>query len=182
MRALIAQDREAFYDAEIRCAAERALSAVRPARRAGCLRPRQARRRNLRARARPRRAGAGRSARARAGGRAAVSGARPPSLALAGQGAARFRSLGLFARLACRRAEGEGRDQARHRRRSTEFFVASELRPFRFSDYVRSFGFDHYDLEPQLFHYLPILFKKSSGVGAPTGAPVAALAPTQCQE
>ena len=43
MRALIAQDREAFYCAEIEAARARALSAVRPAREHRRLRPRQAR-------------------------------------------------------------------------------------------------------------------------------------------
>ena len=58
MRALIAQDREAFYSAEIAAREDRALPAVRPARFDRRLRPRQARHRRLCPRARPRRAGA----------------------------------------------------------------------------------------------------------------------------
>ena len=56
MRALIAQDREAFYDAEIAGARKRALPTIRPAGEPRRLRPRPARDDGLRARARPRRA------------------------------------------------------------------------------------------------------------------------------
>ena len=123
MRALIAQDREAFYSAEI---AAREAAHYPPFGRlaslvvsgpdkhdtvvlcAGAGARGAARRR--RARARPRRG-------------AARSGARPPSSAAVGQIAARLRPLGLFARLARRRAEGQGLDQARHRYRSAELFV-----------------------------------------------------------
>ena len=70
----------------------------------------------MRARWRARRRAQRRRARARPRRSAARSGARPPSLAAADQRAAQFRSLGLSARLARRRAEN---DTARSSSRST---------------------------------------------------------------
>ena len=131
MRALIAQDREAFYSREI---AQREAAHYPPFGRLASLvvsgdkndaasmrgRSPAPHRRPIysqgeRARARPRRG-------------AALVGARPPSLAFVAQGAARVRSVGLFARMACRRAEEARFDQARHRRRSAELFVDSSFR------------------------------------------------------
>ena len=108
MRALIAQDREAFYDAEIEVARARRLSAVRPAREHRRLRPGQARHGIPCARARPRRANPRRRAHPRPRRSAARAGARPPSLPAADQGAAQFRSLGLSAPMARGGAEEHG--------------------------------------------------------------------------
>ena len=123
MRALIAQDREAFYDAEI---AMRERSAYPPFGRLASLVVSGGDKHETQSYARALARAAPPLDDVRILGPAdapLVSGARPPSPALAGQGAARFRSLGLPARMACRRAEGEGLDQARHRRRPAEFFV-----------------------------------------------------------
>ena len=108
MRALIAQDREAFYAAEI---AMRERSAYPPFGRLASLvvsGPDRHDDAKLCAAVRPRGAASGRRARARPRRRAAVARARPPSPAPVGQSAARLRSLGLFARVARRRAKGEG--------------------------------------------------------------------------
>ena len=100
MQALIAQDREAFYDAEIAARERARLSAVRPAREplvSGADKHATegfARKLAARGAARPRRA----RARARRG--AARAGARPPPLSPAGEIAARLRPVGLSARLA----------------------------------------------------------------------------------
>ncbi len=57
--------------------------------------------------------------------RAAVFGARPPPFSFAGQSAARLRSVRLSARLAQRCAKKTRRHQARSRRRPAELFVVS---------------------------------------------------------
>ena len=101
----------------------RALSAVRPAGEPRRLRPRQARHARLCADAGTRRTAERRRAHPRPRRRAACSGARPASPAPIGESAAELRPVGLYARLARRSAEGEGLNQARHRRRSAEFFV-----------------------------------------------------------
>ncbi len=123
MRALIAQDREAFYSAEI---AMRESAHYPPFGRLASIVVSGEDKHDtakLRADACARRAAQRRCARARPRRRAARAGARPPPPAFVGQGAARFRSFGLSARLATRRAEAEGLAQARHRRRPAELFV-----------------------------------------------------------
>ena len=136
LRALIAQDREAFYDAEI---AVREKTQYPPFGRLASLvvsgedkHEAEAYARAL-ARAAPKVEGAGvmqwaTTYACSAPPKRRSPGARPPPSALAGQIAARFRSLGLFARLARRRPEAKGFDQARDRCRSAEFFVRRVFR------------------------------------------------------
>jgi len=69
------------------------------------------------------RAARGQRARARPGGSAARARSRPPSFPAAREVAARLRPLGLSAAMARRRAETQGQDQARSRRRPAELFV-----------------------------------------------------------
>ena len=124
MRALIAQDREAFYSAEIEL---RERAHYPPFGRLACdrrLRPRQARHRKRYARALARAAPLHDDVRVLGPAEAPLALVRGRHrLRLLDQGAAQFRSLGLFARMARRRAEEARRDQARYRRRSAEFFV-----------------------------------------------------------
>ena len=121
MRALIAQDREAFYDAEIGlrekthypplAAALRSSSGPTSTTPSRMPAPwRGPRRRRKRCAFRPRRS-------------TTRAGARPPPFAAVDPGAARVRSFSLHARVAWRRAEGEGQYQARYRRRSAELFM-----------------------------------------------------------
>ena len=132
MRALIAQDREAFYAAEIevrektgyppfgRLASLLISGADKHATESLCAEDR-------RGLADPRS-----GARARARRSAARGGARALSLPPAGEIAAQLRPVGLFARMACRRAQGQGHAQARSGCRSAELFLTfghSGLRP-----------------------------------------------------
>ena len=102
MRALISGDREAFYTSEIEL---RERTHYPPFGRLASLvdlRQRAARGRELRPRAGRARAQRRRGARARSGRSADRGGARPPSLPPVGEIAARFRSVGLSARMARR--------------------------------------------------------------------------------
>ena len=91
-----------------RGAREDRLSAVRPAGEPADFRRRQARHRSLCAENRRGRADPRPGARARSRRGAARGGARPLSLPPAGEIAAQFRPLGLFARMARRRAKAKG--------------------------------------------------------------------------
>ena len=123
MKALLAQDRAAFYTSEITA---RESTGYPPfGRLAGIVvtgndRPSaEGFARRLAARGAARR---GRAC-ARPRGSAARRRARPPPLPAAGEIAARLRPLGLSAAMARRRAQAEGRRAARHRRRPAELFV-----------------------------------------------------------
>ena len=123
MKALIAQDREAFYNSEIALREQVGLSAVRAAREPARHRRRQARDGRLcPPRRRGRAAQRGREG-ARAGRSAARADPRPPPLPPDGEVGAQFRSAGLLARMARACAEAQGRPEARRRRRSAEFLV-----------------------------------------------------------
>ena len=130
MQALIAQDREAFYNSEIAARERLALSAVRAAREPARHRRRQARDGRLRAQARGVRAARPKSVR--------VLGPAEAPLAVV-RGRHRFRLMVKSARnfdlpgylrdwLAAR-AEAQGRHQARGRCRSAEFLDSSPLSP-----------------------------------------------------
>ena len=107
MRALIAQDREAFYSAEI--AAREAAHYPPFGRLARSWSPAPTRTTvQLCPRARPRRAGQRHRPRARPGRSAARAGARPAPAAAVGQSATRFRSVGILARMARSGAEEHG--------------------------------------------------------------------------
>ena len=128
MQALIAQDREAFYNSEIAARERLGLSAVRAAREPARHRRRQARDGRLCAPRSP--PSAPRTEDVRVLGPAEAPLARdprPPSLPPDGEVGAQFRSAGLSARLARARAEAQGRHQARGRRRSAEFPVARSV-------------------------------------------------------
>ena len=123
MKALILGDREAFYSSEI---ALREKTGYPPFGRLASL-VITANDRHARGMLRPHaghsRAEGRAGARARAGRGADRGGARPPSFPRAGEGAARLRSLGLFAAMACRRAQPARQCAARGRRRSAELFL-----------------------------------------------------------
>ena len=120
MRALVAADRDAFYGSEIELQGKDPASPVRAACQPAGFGARAAVGGRLCAPSGCGRPAEPRSARARAGGSAARNRAWPAPLPPAGKIAARFRSLGLSARLARRRAQAQGECQARGGRRSAE--------------------------------------------------------------
>ena len=128
MQAIITGDRDAFLDTEIRQRQAGVAAAVRPARRAGHLGPRQGAGRAVRPRCGASRAG-GRPHRGAGPRRGADRrDPRPPPLAPAGQGPARARPAGLRARLARHAAQAALGSAADGRYRSVQFSLGVKLK------------------------------------------------------